>query len=90
MHLAIEPQQRLVWINALSPDFRPKPKPEDEHLGFFFVVDLRFLPLPNGGTRYTARVMHQDEAGRQAHANMGFEQGWGMAFDQLVELMGST
>lgn len=84
--LAVEPHQRLVWTNALGPGFRPKPKPENENLGFFFVVDLRFDALPNGGTNYTAIVMHQDEKGRQAHAAMGFEQGWGIALDQLVEL----
>lgn len=84
--LAIEPQRRLVWTNALGPGFRPQPKPEDEHLGFFFVVDLRLAPLVGGGTRYTAVVMHQDEQGKQAHAAMGFEQGWGRALDQLVEL----
>lgn len=84
--LVTEPEQRLVWTNALGPGFRPKPQPEDEHLGFFFVVDLRLVALPDGGTRYTAHVMHQDEASRQAHAAMGFEQGWGIALDQLVEL----
>ncbi len=84
--LAIEPQQRLVWTNALGPGFRPQPKPDDSSLGFFFVVDLTLSALPNGGTSYTAVVMHQDAAGRQAHAAMGFEQGWGIALDQLVEL----
>ena len=87
--LAVEPQRRLVWTNAMGPDFRPKPKPEDENLGFFFVVDLRLEALPKGGTSYTAIVMHQDEAGKQRHAAMGFEQGWGIALDQLVELMES-
>ena len=79
--------QRLVWTNALGPDFRPKPQPKDANLEFFFVVDLRLAPLPNGGTSYTATVMHQDEASRQAHEDMGFQQGWGIALDQLVELM---
>ena len=86
--LVVEPQRRLVWTNAMGPDFRPKPKPEDENLGFFFVVDLRLAALPDGGTSYTAIVRHQDEAGKQRHAAMGFEQGWGIALDQLVELMG--
>lgn len=89
-YLAIEPLQRLVWTNALGPGFRPKPRPEDEHLGFFFVVDLRFSALPNGGAHYAALVMHQDAAGRQSHADMGFEQGWGLALDQLVDLMQSA
>ena len=85
--LAVEPKQRLVWTNALGPDFRLKPKPENENLGFFFVVDIGLAPLPNGGTSYTAKVMHQNEASRQAHEDMGFQQGWGITLDQMVELM---
>ncbi len=86
-YLAIEPQQRLVWTNALGPDFRPQAKPQNEQIGFFFVVDLTLLPLPANRTRYRAKVMHQNEAAREAHAAMGFEQGWGLALDQLVTLM---
>jgi uncharacterized protein YndB with AHSA1/START domain len=85
--LKIEPERRLVWTNALGPNFRPKPRPNDERLEFFFVVDLRLSPLPNGSTSYTANVMHQNEAGKQAHEDMGFQVGWGIALDQLVELM---
>lgn len=85
-YLAIEPPYRLVWTNALGPDFRPRAKLANDPLGFVFVVDLRFTPLPEGGTHYSALVMHEDEAGRLAHAALGFEQGWGMALDQLIEL----
>lgn len=90
VYLAIEPQQRLVWTNALEPGFRPKPNPDNEPLGFFFVADLRLSALPDGGTRYAATVMHPSEPARQAHADMGFEQGWGIALDQLVALMTSA
>lgn len=86
-YLLVEPERRLVWTNVLGPDFRPKPAPADLHLGFAFVVDLTLEPLPGGGTRYHARVRHADEAAREAHAAMGFEQGWNIALDQLVELM---
>ena len=85
--LAIEPLKRLVWTNALGTDFRPRPKPIDESLGFFFVVDLRLTPLLNGGTSYAVNVIHQDATGRQTHEEMGFQEGWGIALDQLVELM---
>jgi uncharacterized protein YndB with AHSA1/START domain len=85
--LTIEPQQRLVWTNALGPGFRPKTHPSEGNLEFFFVVNLSLAPLPNGGTSYTATVMHQDEASRDAHEGMGFQQGWGVALDQLVKLM---
>ena len=51
------------------------------------MVDLNLEWLPNGKTSYTANVMHQNEADKQAHESMGFQQGWGIALDQLVELM---
>jgi uncharacterized protein YndB with AHSA1/START domain len=86
-YLAIEPARRLVWTNALGPGFRPQSPPTDENLNFFFVVDLRLAPLSNGGSSYSVHVMHQNETGRQAHAAMGFEQGWSIALDQLVEVM---
>ncbi len=42
-----------------------------------------------GGTSYSARVMHSNEAGRKQHEAMGFETGWGTALDQLVAYMQS-
>ena len=39
------------------------------------------------GTRYTATVIHADEAGCQKHAAMGFEAGWGAALNQLVAMV---
>jgi uncharacterized protein YndB with AHSA1/START domain len=39
------------------------------------------------GTRYTATVIHADEAGCNKHAEMGFEAGWGAALDQLVAMV---
>ena len=85
--LAIEAQRRLVWTNEFGAGFRPKTQPKEENLGFFFVVDLRLLPLKGGGTSYTANVMHQNEASRKAHDEMGFQHGWGASLDQLVELL---
>ena len=39
------------------------------------------------GTRYSATVIHADEAGCEKHAAMGFEGGWGTALDQLVTMI---
>ena len=85
--LAIEPEKRLVWTNEFGPGFKPKPHPKDENLGFFFVVDLRLSPLNSGRTSYTAHVMHQSEANKQAHEDMGFQHGWSASLDQLIELI---
>lgn len=82
--LAVEPPHRLVWTNLLGPDFKPQAV---THPGFGFVGELRFDRLPDGGTRYEAQVHHVDAAGRDAHAAMGFEQGWAIALSQLVAMM---
>jgi len=42
---------------------------------------------PHGsGTKYTAIAIHADEDGAKKHAEMGFQEGWGKALDQLVTL----
>ena len=46
------------------------------------------LMEPQGqGTKYTAIAVHPDEASAQRHAEMGFQDGWGTALDQLVAYM---
>lgn len=81
--LVVEPPHRLVWTNMLGANFRPRHNPAP---GFDFVCDLRFEPLPNGMTRYHARVMHAGPEGKALHEAMGFEQGWSTALAQLVDL----
>ena len=82
--LVVEPPRRLVWTNLLGPHYCPAPV---SSLGFGFVCELRFDPLPHGGTLYQATVRHVDEAGKRQHESMGFEAGWRAALSQLVELM---
>jgi uncharacterized protein YndB with AHSA1/START domain len=47
---------------------------------------VEFIAQPEGGAIYRATVMHRTSADRDAHANMGFEIGWGLALDQLLAL----
>ena len=82
-YLLIERPLRLVWTGILGEDFRPNAIPQ---LGFGFVCDLRFTPLPQGGSRFHAIVRHSDAEGRSKHEAMGFHQGWRAALSQLVEL----
>lgn len=84
-YLLVEQEKRLAWTNAMFPGFRPKPKEDFTHPAFFFVVDIRIESTENG-CRYIAHVMHQDEASKLAHEEMGFHQGWGIAYDQLIGL----
>jgi uncharacterized protein YndB with AHSA1/START domain len=82
-YLEVIPNERLVWTGALGPGFRPQTGP----LLFTAIVELR--ANGSGSTHYRAIAMHLDPAMRKEHDEMGFHDGWGSVFDQLVELMQS-
>ncbi len=80
-YLVVVPNQRLVFTDALGPDFRPQPE------SFFTgIIDLEDA---EEGTRYQAYALHATPETKQKHEEMGFHQGWGIALDQLVALMQS-
>ncbi len=88
-YLEVAENERLVWTNALAPGFRPlgvPVVPVGEHVTFAFTAAIS-LAREGSGTKYTALVMHGDEAGRGRHEKMGFHQGWGTALDQLVAMV---
>lgn len=88
-YLELIPNKKLVWTNALLPGYRPSLVTEtcgSEDTGFMFTAMIE-LADHAGGTRYSATVLHADEAGCQKHAAMGFESGWGTALDQLVAMV---
>ena len=85
--LDVVPNERLVWTSVLLPGFRPQPladKPGCESIPFTGVIELADCAI---GTRYTATAVHGEEASSRKHAEMGFQEGWGAALDQLVALM---
>ena len=75
-YLEVVKHERLVWTDALLPGYRPSEKP-------FFTAILTFEDHPEG-TKYVARALHKNDADRKKHEDMGFEQGWGTVFEQLV------
>ncbi|MEQ8766947.1 MAG: SRPBCC family protein [Planctomycetota bacterium] len=80
-YLEVVPQRRLVWTDALLPGYRPAPSA--------FMTAMILLEPEGSGTRYTAIAMHADPQKRESHEKMGFQDGWGKALDQLVQLMKS-
>ena len=86
--LDVQVNHRLVWTNALGPGFRPNQAHslgvEDSH--FFFTATIE-LQDHLGGTRYFAGVQHADERACNKHRDMGFEQGWGLALEQMVDMI---
>lgn len=88
-YLEIVRNEKLVWTNAMGAGFRPAnlSAPGVADCGaFVFTAVISLAPQANG-TRYTALVMHSEEAGRKQHEAMGFHEGWGKALDQLVAYM---
>ena len=80
-------ERRLVWTNALGPGFRPQTLDTTcGETGMFFFTATIALEATSNSTRYTATVLHSDEQGRERHAAIGFEHGWGAALAQLVAL----
>lgn len=76
--LEMEENRRLVFTDALQPGYRPSENP-------FITAIITFEPV-EGGTRYTALVMHKDPETRDRHEKMGFFDGWGTCLDQLEAL----
>ncbi len=74
--LEVVPQARLVFSSLLTAGWRPA-KP---WLGFTAVIDMEDDPA---GCRYTAHVMHLDEAARERHEQLGFFDGWNTVITQL-------
>ena len=77
--LLVEPQRRLVFTDALLGGWRPAP-------GSFMSAEIT-LDEADGGTQYTARVMHADRATRDKHAELGFYDGWGTVIEQLARFV---
>jgi uncharacterized protein YndB with AHSA1/START domain len=80
--LEIIPHKKLVWTNMMAKNFQPI---TDEKMGFPFSVTLTLERIGNE-THYKAVVSHANEEGRTKHEQMGFQEGWGAAFKQLIEL----
>ena len=82
-YLEIVENEKLSWTSVLGPDFRPIAADPGE-LQMTAVVEL--APNGSGGTRSRALAIHSSGEDRTRHEEMGFEEGWGAALDQLVEL----
>lgn len=79
--LEVVPQKRFAFTDALREDWRPN--------GQTFMSAVITLTPEADGTLYRAHVLHNDAAMRAKHLEMGFQEGWGIAADQLAALAAS-
>lgn len=84
-YLEIEENRKLVWTDALGPEFRPSGEP-NHCIDHFFTATL-LLASENGGTKYTVIIRHADEEACRKHAERGFPGGWDEALKQLVAMV---
>lgn len=77
--LEVVPHERIVFTSSLGADYVP----QDPWLAMTAIITMND---EGAGTRYGARVLHKDEAGARRHAEMGFDEGWGICIDQLEAL----
>jgi len=88
-YLEVVPHQKLVWTNAVLPGFRPKTESSESSLpnpGFTFTAVIEFEDKGQD-THYKATVLHADVENCKKHADMGFEIGWGIALDQMIQMI---
>jgi len=76
--LAWDEGRRFAFTDAIVGDLMPSGP---------FMIGVWEIALEGNGTRYTATARHWDEASATRHAEMGFEEGWGVCADQLVALV---
>ncbi len=78
VYLDVVENERLIFTDAFVRAWEPSNKP--------FMTAIVTFADEEGGTRYTARVLHWTVADREEHERMGFHQGWGQCADQLAAL----
>lgn len=78
VYLEVIPQEKLVFTDAYTEDWKPSPEP-------FMTAILLFSDSEDGGTAYTAIARHRSPETRETHEQMGFYDGWGTVATQLED-----
>ena len=90
-YLEIVPQEKLVWTNMLEPGYRPAiPSEGGKECDALLFTAVISIQAHGTGSRYAALVMHASEQDRKKHEDMGFQQGWGAALDQMLAYIKTT
>lgn len=77
--LEIVPQSRLVFTDAFSENYMPRPDA-------FMTGFVELSKVTHGTTQMVWGARHATEAAMRRHLDMGFEEGWRAAADQLDQL----
>lgn len=78
VYLEIVDQEKLVFTDAYSENWKPAPDP-------FMTAIVTFEDHEDGTTKYTAIARHRSTESKKTHEDMGFHDGWGTVVQQLEE-----
>ena len=79
--LVVEPEQRLVFTNAINSSWRPTvPAP------VLMTAEIALVEHADG-IEYTATVRHGSPEDRDLHEDLGFHDGWGSVTEALAALV---
>ena len=79
--LVVEPEQRLVFTNAINSSWRPTvPAP------VLMTAEIALVEHADG-IEYTATVRHGSPEDRDMHEELGFHDGWGSVTAALATLV---
>jgi uncharacterized protein YndB with AHSA1/START domain len=74
--LDVVPMERIVFTTVLREGWQPCE-------AWLAMTGIMTMQDEGAHTRYVARALHKGPEDSQKHAEMGFDEGWGMAIDQL-------
>jgi uncharacterized protein YndB with AHSA1/START domain len=74
------PNERLVFTTVLTEGWQPAEP-------WLALTAILTFEAQDGGTLYSARVLHKTPEDSAKHDEMGFYEGWGTAIGQLAELV---
>lgn len=79
--LEAAPEARLAFTTLLTEGWRPA----EPWLAMTAIITFA---AEGDGTRYSARALHKSPEDARKHDEMGFQEGWGAALNQLDALVG--
>ena len=74
------PNERLIFTTVLTEGWQPA----DPWLALTAILTFE---AKDGGTLYSARVLHKTPEDSAKHEEMGFYEGWGTAIGQLAAML---
>ncbi|MBU1824389.1 MAG: SRPBCC domain-containing protein [Alphaproteobacteria bacterium] len=78
--LEVVPEKKLVFTTVLTEGWQPVEP-------WLAITAILTFEAQDGGTLYSARVLHKTPQESAKHDEMGFQEGWGTAIGQLAGLL---